>query len=110
MVDFVGFNKIMSDFFSSDEDVLHAFRGAFRRHHPFKNIAYLRLNVKSESDWRAITKIAVEDFDYNSSIFVILKSSAIKPVLFLLFKLNKISKYIKAIVGTQLNPNIKINK
>jgi abequosyltransferase len=93
MVDFVGFKKIIDDFFI-EEEVSTAFKGAFRRHHPFTNIAYLRLNVREIYDWDSISKIAVNNFDYPKWLFLLLRPSVSKPFLYILFKLNRLKVYL----------------
>ncbi len=95
MVDIDGFKKVMDTFFSNDPDILVAFRGVFRRHHPYKNIAYLRLNTKSEIDWRGIEKKLVDDYAYDPFLLGLLRKDFIKYVLRSLFILNRISMKIR---------------
>jgi abequosyltransferase len=90
MIDINGFKKIMETFFHNDAEILSAFRGAFRRHHPFMNIAHLRLHTNSEIDWNDIEKKLVEDFEYNSSALAVIRNAYVKPVLFILILCQRI--------------------
>lgn len=85
LVDIDGFKKIMDDFFSGKEKILDAFKGVFRRHHPIKNIAYLRLNVKKQEDWLSIEKKLLNNYNYNKFQIKLLKYQFIRPILYLLF-------------------------
>jgi hypothetical protein len=89
LVDIDGFTKIIQDFFSSNSEIANAFRGAFRRHHPYKNLAYLRLNTPKKSEWIEIENKLVNDFNYSRAILSIMRSSVSKlglKVLFLSYK------------------------
>lgn len=94
MVDILGFNKIENDFFKDKKEISTAFRKVFRRHHPFKNIAYLRLNTSEKSDWVIISKKLVGYYDYNPLLLCVLKYDFVKPVLYLLFKSNRVLREI----------------
>ena len=85
MIDINGFKKIMDAFFSGNSEILTAFRGAFRRHHPLKNIAYLRLNTASEIDWKEIERKLVEDYEYRPFALALMRKNSIKPILRILF-------------------------
>lgn len=85
MIDIDGFKKIMDAFFCRDPEILAAFRGAFRRHHPLKNIAYLRLNTRSEADWRNIEKRLVADYEYNPWALALMRKDFTKIALRFLF-------------------------
>lgn len=90
LVDIDGFAKIMDDFFSHDEKIINEFKGAFRRHHIFKNICYLRLNVEKYNDWKKIEKKLVNYLGYNPKKMLLIKSDFIKPLLFLLFQAHRV--------------------
>lgn len=85
LVDIDGFKKIMDDFFSGKEKILDAFKGVFRRHHPIKNIAYLRLNVENQEDWLGIEEKLLNNYNYDKFQIKILKYQYIRPILYLLF-------------------------
>ena len=95
LVDIDGFKKIMDDFFSDDEEVIKAFREVFRRHHPIKNIAYLRLNVKKKRDWADIRRKLIRDYEYNPFLLAFLWFDMTKIVLYTLFLLNRIVMKIR---------------
>src|SRR6266516_613865 len=95
MVDIDGFKKVMDTFFSNDPDILVAFRGVFRRHHPYKNITYLRLNTKSVIYSRGIDKKLVDDYAYDPFLLGLLRKDFIKYVLRSLFILNRTSMNIR---------------
>lgn len=95
MVDIDGFKKIMDTFFYKDPEILAAFRGAFRRHHPVRNMAHLRLHTKNEVDWMNIEKILVEDYEYNSLTLKLLRKDFVKPVLFIYFLCQRVYRKIK---------------
>lgn len=95
LVDIDGFKKIMDRFFQGDEEVLSAFRGAFRRHHPLKNIAYLRLNVKLKDDWLEIRRKLVEDYRYSPFLLSFLRPNSCKMALYSLFLLNRVLMKIR---------------
>ena len=88
----------MDDFFIGDEEVLSEFRGAFRRHHIFKNICYLRLNVRNVQDWKNIELKLINNFGYSKYKLFLLKPSIIRPVLYLMFQvyrvINKLNRLI----------------
>jgi len=85
MIDIDGFKKIMDSFFCRDPEILTAFRGAFRRHHPLKNIAYLRLNTRSEADWKNIEKRLVVDYEDNPLALALMRKDSTKIILRFLF-------------------------
>jgi abequosyltransferase len=93
-IDFNGFKKINNDFFINKPLVSHAFKKAFRSHHPLSNIAYLRLNTTNRNDWREITKTAINDFSYPLYYFIILSPSIVKLPLYGIFLLNRIKRFI----------------
>lgn len=95
MIDIDGFSKIMNSFFQHDTKILDAFRGAFRRHHPLKNIAYLRLNTKSISDWIGIEKKLIEDFNYEAKPLYLLRSNLVRPLLHVYFTCQRVFRKIK---------------
>jgi abequosyltransferase len=99
MIDINGFKRIMDSFFYDDPEVLVAFRGAFRRHHPIKNIAYLRLNVISQDDWMIIEERLVSDYNYNKFALVLLRKQSIKLFLRALFLGHIIFKKIRSTVA-----------
>ena len=95
MIDVDGFKKIMDTFFHNDAEILSAFRGAFRRHHPFKNMAHLRLHTNSAIDWANIEKRLVEDYEYNSLALALIRKDSVKPVLFVFFLCQRIYRKIQ---------------
>ncbi len=95
IIDIDGFKKIMDTFFRNDAEILATFRGAFRRHHPFKNMAHLRLHTNSEIDWNNIEKRLIEDYEYNSLALALIRKDFVKPVLFILFLCQRIYRKIK---------------
>jgi len=90
MIDINGFKKIMDTFFSGDSEILASFRGAFRRHHPLKNIAYLRLNTKNKADWIDIERKLVEDYSYDPFLLGLIRHDLVKFILRFLFILNRV--------------------
>ena len=71
--------------FKGKNDITEAFKGVFRRHHPIKNIAYLRLNTEKQSDWLEIEEKLINDYGYNVFQINLLKCRLVKPVLHMLF-------------------------
>lgn len=99
MIDIDGFKRIMNTFFYDDPEVLVAFRGAFRRHHPLKNIAYLRLNVNNQHDWMIIEKRLVDDYNYNKFALALIRKEPIKLILRVLFLCHRIYMKIRRTVA-----------
>ena len=95
MIDVDGFSKIMETFFRKDQKILTAFRGAFRRHHPLKNMAHLRLHTNSKIDWEHIEKKLVNDYEYNANTLALIRSDSIKPILYFYFLCQRIYRKIK---------------
>jgi abequosyltransferase len=85
LIDIDGFTKIKNMFFVNDIEIANAFKGAFRRHHPYKNLAYLRLNTGKKQDWYSIEDKLVYDFGYNRMILSAMRNEASKFGLRLLF-------------------------
>jgi abequosyltransferase len=90
LVDIHGFKMIMDDFFKDKKKILSAFKTVFRRHHPIKNIAYLRLNVRKNKDWKYISSMLKNDYEYNGLQLAILSPSAARPILYLLFQVHRV--------------------
>ncbi|MBN2816770.1 MAG: glycosyltransferase family 2 protein [Campylobacterales bacterium] len=95
LVDIDGFKKIMDDFFTGKEKILDAFKGVFRRHHPLRNIAYLRLNVKKKEDWLSIEQKLLNDYNYDKVQIKLLKCQCVRPILYLLFLGHRVLKRIR---------------
>ncbi len=90
MIDINGFKKVMDNFFCGDSEILEAFQGAFRRHHPITNIAYLRLNTTHKNDWLDIESRLIADYGYPPLLIVLLRPNFVKLILRFLFILNRI--------------------
>lgn len=95
MIDVDGFSKIMETFFRKDQIILTAFRGAFRRHHPLKNMAHLRLHTNRKIDWEDIEKKLVNDYEYDANTLALIRSDSIKPILYIYFLFQRIYRKIK---------------
>ncbi|MBW3697564.1 glycosyltransferase family 2 protein [Vibrio sp. T187] len=95
LVDINGFKMIMDDFFEGKDKVKNAFKTVFRRHHPIKNIAYLRLNVDAKSDWIYISSLLKGNYDYDRVLLSVISPSAAKPALYLLFQVHRVFMKIK---------------
>jgi abequosyltransferase len=95
LVDIDGFKKIMDNFFYGKQEILEAFKGVFRRHHPIQNIAYLRLNVKKQEDWLEIEKKLLNDYSYDKFQIKLLKYQYVRPILFLLFLGHRVLMKVK---------------
>lgn len=85
LIDIDGFTKIKNEFFKDSIEIANAFKGAFRRHHPYTNLAYLRLNTRKKQDWYSIEDKLVNDFGYNRMILSSIRNDASKIGLKLLF-------------------------
>jgi abequosyltransferase len=96
MIDIDGFIKIMNTFFVPDKEVLTAFRGAFRRHHPFSNIAYLRLHTNCRTQWSEVERKLVDNYEYPRVFLNIIRSDLTKPFLYIFFIAQRIyRKFIR---------------
>ena len=105
LVDIDGFKMIIDDFFKSDHEITAAFVGVFRRHHPYKNIAYLRMHTPSKDVWRDICRKLSHDYAYDSALLNILSLSVAPPLLKLLFIFYRIQIKMSRILYRILNKN-----
>ncbi|MBU2710379.1 glycosyltransferase family 2 protein [Zooshikella harenae] len=98
LIDIVGFKMIINDFFKSDLELIEVFTGAFRRHHPYKNIGYLRMHTASQLKWNDIRRELIDSFGYSESILKLLSVSYAPSILkaaFLFYRVQmKISRLI----------------
>jgi len=98
LIDIDGFKMIIDDFFKTDPEVNEAFIGAFRRHHPYKNIAYLRMHTKSKSAWKDICMKLSVNYEYNKKLLNYLSypfMPELLKVLFIFYRIqSKIYRYL----------------
>jgi abequosyltransferase len=99
LVDINGFTLIKKDFFLKSKEISDEFIGAFRRHHPYTNIAYLRMNVSSKTDWEEIQRKLIEDFNYTPWRISIMKSKFSKLVIKGLFFGYRVKSKIQRLLG-----------
>ena len=98
LVDIDGFTMIKKDFFPSN-DLSKEFIGAFRRHHPYKNIAFLRINVSEREDWLGIENKLIQDFNYKPWRIKIMRPEISKMVIKILFLFYRIKMKIQRLLG-----------
>lgn len=107
LVDIDGFKMIIDDFFKSDYEVTAAFVTVFRRHHPYKNIAYLRMHTPSKAIWADICRKLSYNYNYNKTLLGILSLSFAPLLLKLLFILYRIQNKLTRILYRLVSKNDK---
>ena len=95
-IDIFGFLKIGDQFFGRDIEIKNLFFKVFRRHHPFTNLAFLRMNTPTSREWHELEELLIK-LNYNHLSLKILRPSLVKLILYPLYNMNKIIKEIRKI-------------
>lgn len=104
LVDIDGFKMIIDDFFKSDNELMASFVKVFRRHHPYKNIAYLRMHTPSSEIWLDICRKLTLVYGYDAGILRLLSIPFAPVFLRILFFFYRIEMKISRILH-RLFPN-----
>jgi abequosyltransferase len=109
LADMIGFKMIIDDFFKFEPQITKAFVGAFRRHHPYKNIAFLRMHTPSRKIWNDISRRLSNDYGYDQRMLNLLSHTLAPILLKFLFIFYRIQLNVKRL-WYRFFPKIKIRE